>query len=147
MPLWSGNAGQRVGIPGRLIVKPSVCTGCKTCELTCAVVHSIGGVLSRSRIRVHTQGQNRFVQVTCLQCLEAACARVCPTEALRRNEATQAIEVHTGRCIGCGTCAAACPFGHMHFDPVIERPVKCDLCGGRPACAAFCPHGALEARP
>jgi carbon-monoxide dehydrogenase iron sulfur subunit len=125
---------------------PHNCTGCRTCELACSFAHSTGGVMARSRIRIHAQGDERFIQVNCLQCVEAACAKVCPVEALQRNPDTGAIEVQAGRCVGCGLCEVACPFGHMHFDRQLKLPIKCDLCGGRPACAAFCPHNALEAR-
>lgn len=149
MPLSSGRALQPVGKQGQLVVIPRNCTGCRTCELACSFAHSAGGVLARSRIAIHPQepagGVDRYVQVTCLQCAEAACAEACPMDALVRNEDTGAIEV-TGRCVGCGLCEAACPFGHMHFDRALKVPVKCDLCGGRPACAAFCPHQALEIR-
>ncbi|MBN2496749.1 MAG: 4Fe-4S dicluster domain-containing protein [Deltaproteobacteria bacterium] len=134
---------------GRLVIKPDRCTGCRTCELACAFVHSTGGLLGLSRIRIREAGAgpegDRHLQMTCLQCIEAACVKVCPVDALVRNEDTGAIEV-SERCIGCGLCAVVCPFGHMHFDRMLGRPIKCDLCGGAPTCAAFCPHGALEVR-
>jgi Fe-S-cluster-containing dehydrogenase component len=86
------------------------------------------------------------MQLTCLQCAEAACVKVCPTEALVRNAQNGAVEVNLDRCIGCRSCEVACPFGHMHFDRQNLIPIKCDLCGGAPACAAFCPYEALEVR-
>lgn len=134
-----------MGKRGRLVIIPHNCTGCRTCELACSFAHSTAGGLARSRIAIHPQGEERYVQLTCLQCAEAACAKACPTGALVRNEETGAIEV-TGLCVGCGLCEAACPFGHMHFDRALKVPIKCDLCGGQPACAAFCPHQALEIR-
>jgi carbon-monoxide dehydrogenase iron sulfur subunit len=125
------------------VVRPYRCVGCRTCEVACSFTHAAFGRPGRSRIRIHAAGENRFVQVTCLQCVNAACVAACPVNALVRNQTTGAIEVDLRRCVGCGLCAQACPFGHMFFDAAVRRPEKCDLCGGNPACAMFCPHGAL----
>ena len=126
------------------VIIPKNCTGCRTCELSCSMIKGSEGVFARSRINVHKVGNERYMQMTCLQCVEAACVKVCPTEALVRNVPSGAIEVHEEKCIGCSLCEPACPFGHMHFDLADGIPIKCDLCGGDPTCAKFCPHGALE---
>ena len=129
-----------------LVVIPRNCVGCRTCELACSFAHSMDGRFARSRITVTTAGDKRFVQMTCLQCVDAACIKVCPVSALVRNEKTGAIDVDTDRCVGCSLCSKACPFGHAHFDTEAGRAVKCDLCGGEPKCAQFCPNKALEIR-
>lgn len=128
------------------VLIPQNCTGCRTCELACAMVKGENGKLGKSRIRIHTVGPERYMQMNCLQCVDAACVRVCPVLALTRNAQTGAVEIDEARCIHCSLCAVACPFGHMHFDEMARIPLKCDLCGGDPACAKFCPHKALEVR-
>ena len=52
------------------------------------------------------------------------------------------------RCIGCHSCAMACPYGIPSFGPD-GKMVKCDACYERqkaglvPACVKVCPTGAL----
>ena len=128
-----------------LTITPSRCTACRTCELACSFRHAIGyGRPAVPRIRAFMFGEGKNQILTCFQCDEAACVKVCPVEALSRNERTGAIEVDANRCIGCGLCSIACPFGHISHDSECKIAIKCDLCGGEPACAAFCPSGALE---
>lgn len=129
-----------------LIITPSRCTACKTCELACSFKHVGVDGLGPSRIRafMFSEGKNQIL--TCFQCDEAACVKVCPVDALVRSELTGAIEVNEARCIGCGLCSIACPFGHMNQDRGNRIAVKCDLCKGEPACAKFCPTKTLEYR-
>jgi len=129
-----------------LIITPNRCTACKTCELACSFKHTAQGKPGIARIRTFMISEGKNQVITCFQCDEAACVKVCPVDALRRVEATGAIEVDERRCIGCGLCSIACPFGHMNHDAASGLAVKCNLCGGEPACAAFCPSQTLEYR-
>lgn len=124
-------------------VHPSLCTGCRTCELACAFTHTRNQKPGRSRIYPLGYAPDEYVPVTCLQCDEAACIKSCMFDALRRNEETGAIELNLDRCVKCEACVAACPFGCALLDEVHDEVVKCDLCGGDPACARFCPTKAL----
>jgi carbon-monoxide dehydrogenase iron sulfur subunit len=130
-----------------LVVTPSRCTGCRTCELACAVSHGRQMMPARSRVRAFSFSERENIPILCLQCDDAACVRVCPVEALVRNEATGAVEVAEDRCILCNLCIPACPFGNIYIDPGTSRIVKCDLCRGNPICAQFCPTGALSFEP
>jgi Fe-S-cluster-containing dehydrogenase component len=53
-------------------------------------------------------------------------------------------------CIGCQTCAVACPFGIPELNPASGKIAKCDGCRERvdrglwPACALKCPTGCLS---
>ncbi len=129
----------------RLIVTPARCIGCRSCEVACSFSHSARpAVPALSRIRAYLFAPDRGVPVTCLQCEQAACMKVCPTGALQRNPVTLAVDHDPERCIRCRMCTVACPFGNIHVDPAYERIVKCDVCGGEPACVRFCPTRALE---
>ncbi|MCU0726353.1 MAG: 4Fe-4S dicluster domain-containing protein [Planctomycetes bacterium] len=131
----------------RLIVTPDRCTSCRTCELACSFRHGAPNRPAVPRLRTFDfGGPPKNVILTCFQCDDAACVRVCPVTALVRSGETGAIVVLERRCIGCGSCAVACPFGQIEMDPVKLLARKCDLCGGDPACAAFCPTKALEYR-
>lgn len=130
----------------QLVVTPSRCIGCRTCEITCAFSHPIAGQPGRTRIRAFPiRPPERGVPVVCLQCDAAACVTVCPTGALARDARTGAVRVDDDRCIRCRSCVTACPFGNMHFDDDRRCVYKCDLCGGDPQCARYCPSRALEA--
>lgn len=127
----------------RFEVNPSLCTGCRTCELACAFTHTKDKKPGRSRIYPIAYSPDKYVPIACLQCDDAACIRSCKFDALKRNEETGAIDLDTERCVKCEACVAACPFGCSLIDEVHDEVVKCDLCNGSPACAQFCPTKAL----
>jgi len=84
------------------------------------------------------------VVVVCQQCDDAACIKACPSGALYLNDETGVVEYNKAKCIHCGMCAVACPFGNIEFSSEKREVIKCDLCGGDPECAKYCPTKALE---
>lgn len=134
------------------------CTRCDDCVKACADVHD-GNPRFVRQGAIHDRLQ--FVQA-CMHCSDPVCMIGCPTGAIARDESTGTIAIHESICVGCGVCAAACPYdnirmaeivdskGRPYIDESSDRPIrkatKCDLCAGLPsgpACVQACPHDAL----
>lgn len=88
-----------------------------------------------------------FVPKLCNQCDNPPCVQVCPVEATFSTE-DGVVLVDQTRCIGCGYCIQACPYGARYLHPVTKTADKCTFCYHRitrdllPACVEVCPTGA-----
>jgi carbon-monoxide dehydrogenase iron sulfur subunit len=131
-------------------VSPDRCTGCRACEVACVVTHE--GVFGRaaSRIKVIKREPVGLDHPNvCRVCAHPPCVEACPVEALRQDGAdrdrptTGAVILWEEKCIGCGACVEACPFGAAGLHPQTELALICDLCGGDPACVKRCATGAI----
>jgi tetrathionate reductase subunit B len=93
----------------------------------------------------------------CMQCEDSPCTAVCPVGATYRT-ADGVILVDPRRCIGCGYCVVACPYGARYLVPAggnapSDTPGVADKCtwcyhrisrGAQPACVEVCPVGARK---
>lgn len=145
---------------GMIIVDVDKCNACKSCEIACAVEHSVSKDLyqaihedPRPRSRVSVQkGISFSVPLQCRQCANAPCIALCPTKALYREDEMGPVLLDEEKCIGCDWCVLACPFGVIRMDEGRKVIVKCDQCfervqrGELPACVEACPTGALTYR-
>lgn len=129
------------------------CTGCKTCELACAVEHShskdlfaamMEAAKPRKRIFVETDGV-RNVPMECRHCENAPCIQACMAGSMVADVQTGLVITLEERCVGCWMCVMACPFGVINRDTVRKVAVKCDRCpdSGYPQCVKSCPTNAL----
>ena len=95
-----------------------------------------------------------FVPKLCNHCENPPCAQVCPVGATFQTE-EGIVLVDSKRCIGCGYCIQACPYGARYMHPETHTADKCTLCYHRtrqdllPACVEVCPtqarvYGDLE---
>lgn len=121
------------------------CTGCRLCELVCAVFHDGISNPARSRIKVMKwEAEGLYIPMSCQQCQDAPCMNVCPVKAISRDEELGRIVVDYDVCIGCRACVAVCPFGAMSFNIKDKQVFKCDLCDGDPQCVRFCEVKAID---
>lgn len=137
-------------------INPAKCTGCKSCEVACAVEKSESKNLfeaifekpiPKARTKVILVDFFNF-PARCQHCEEAPCLNVCPTSAIGKSPEGY-ILLEEKRCIGCLMCVIACPFGHPRYEREYKSILKCDLCiervreGKLPACVEACPTEAL----
>ena len=131
------------------------CTGCKTCELYCAVergsnekalLKAVQEVpLPQARVRVESTPSGPFA-LQCRQCQNAPCLDACLAGALVRDSETGMVLIREERCIACWTCTLFCPYGVIYPWPERKMALKCDRCNFMeyPVCVEVCPTKALE---
>ncbi|MDK2821868.1 MAG: anaerobic carbon-monoxide dehydrogenase iron sulfur subunit [Clostridia bacterium] len=125
----------------KILVDKQKCSGCKICESVCSY-QKLGDRFNRRKaaIRVIIEGDlgEKITPVVCRHCKKAKCAEVCPEDAFYHDNKTGALVINENKCIGCGLCAEACPFGAIYLHSDFNIPLKCDLCGGNPQCIKYC---------
>lgn len=137
-----------------ILVDPSRCIACRSCELWCAtnrdsVSRSITGAAKEETkpiSRVIIQGDEKLsVAMQCRHCNTAPCIDACPSGAMSRDEKTQTVYVQEDKCLGCWSCILVCPFGIIKTSRAAKIVVKCDKCKDMtyPYCVEACPTKAL----
>ena len=86
--------------------------------------------------------------VFCRRCEQASCINVCPTEALEKGD-DGIVHRANMRCVGCKSCALACPFGTALPVHLPYRVSACDYhikvgAGKTPRCVETCKSGHLS---
>jgi Fe-S-cluster-containing dehydrogenase component len=157
-----------LGSDQEFFVDPQRCIGCHACELGCAECETNGQLPMITVEYVERAASPQTGVQLCMHCEQPTCARVCPADAITKDELGVVHSANPARCIACASCVLACPFGvPKRFPP--EAPaqtaagaplapgpagtfslmVKCNNCydrttvGLRPMCATVCPSGAL----
>ena len=123
----------------RLKIQAEKCTGCKICMATCSIIHYgfVSPLFSGIQIATHN---HRYKQVYCVQCPKPPCVEACPEQNIIVKGEIVTVK---GDCSLCGKCVEVCPYKAILIPPGAKKPVKCDLCMGKPKCVEMCPSGAL----
>ena len=129
------------------------CSACGACALACMDQNDIDASCGHQPFRhTYTQegvhGDLHFFSTACMHCEDAPCVMGCPVGCLYKDEETSFTLYDNTNCIGCHSCAMACPYGVPTFGDD-GKMRKCDACierqkaGLLPACVKVCPTGAL----
>lgn len=140
------------------------CTGCKACHISCKDRKDLPVGINWRRVYEYGGGtwstnaddsfeQNVFsyyTSIACNHCSEPVCVKACPTGAMHKRREDGLVHVATDLCIGCSSCAKACPYDAPQLDQDRKVMTKCDGCyerlaeGKNPICVDSCPLRALD---
>jgi Fe-S-cluster-containing dehydrogenase component len=138
-----------------LMIEASSCIGCQTCMAACKLEHDLPAgprpiaALQIGPLETDDSLMAQHAPATCYHCDRPACVLACPAGAMQKRD-DGLVFSDLELCIGCQTCAVACPFGHPQLNPANGKIAKCDGCrlrvdaGLSPACTLACPTGALS---
>ena len=133
----------------------SLCCACGACSIACMDENDIDLSTGIRPFRtVFRQDYDkhqkiRYFSIACMHCTDAPCVSACPSGCLYKDEETGFTLYDNELCIGCHSCAMACPFGAPTFGPD-NKMRKCDGCidriraGLKPACVKGCTFDALS---
>jgi Fe-S-cluster-containing dehydrogenase component/CRP-like cAMP-binding protein len=105
-----------------LVMDMDLCVRCGRCSLACHKIHGQSRLLRRGiHITRLEAPQKRATQevlapAVCLHCKDPECLTGCPTGAIGRFSLGQ-IDIDPKTCIGCGDCAANCPYNAISMIP------------------------------
>lgn len=90
------------------------CIGCNACVVACKQENSLPDGVFFTRTLSYEYGEypdnkRLYIPTICNQCEDAPCERVCPSGATY-TRADGIVMIDDQKCIGCSSCAVACPY-------------------------------------
>ncbi|RKY24471.1 MAG: 4Fe-4S ferredoxin [Planctomycetota bacterium] len=124
-----------------LVIDLDICRECEECNVRCAYYYH------PDNVGIAALREMAMFALLCRQCEEASCIAACPRDALEKGEDGK-LRRHILRCVGCGSCVIACPFGNLMNDALRFIVAACDLCqdlgDAVPPCVESCEKKALS---
>jgi formate dehydrogenase iron-sulfur subunit len=93
------------------------CIDCGSCFAICKDQNKVPPGTARVKILKINEGMpgERHIPVSCMHCTEPPCEAACPTKAIHKRDEDGIVLVDKHKCIGCGYCGWACPFGAPQY--------------------------------
>ena len=133
------------------------CIDCGGCFAICKDQNKVPEGTARVRVVTINEGRpgEKNVAISCMHCTDPACVAACPVKGITKREDGIVIN-DKSKCIGCGYCGWACPFGAPKYPHDLPPELKkyeglmdkCTFCvqpfepgeerEPKPKCASFC---------
>ena len=136
-----------------MVIDATKCMNCKACLVACQQRNHVPLGHARNWVRqtpdVSSPLGFAFQPGACMHCDKPLCVDACPTHATYKAD-DGSVVIDKSRCIGCGSCARACPYEAPYVSLESGTSRKCDFCmdlidkGETPYCVAACPMRCLE---
>lgn len=102
-----------------MVIDLKRCYGCYACAMACKAKNRTPPGVFWARVLKGETGKfpsvvRQALPVLCMQCEEPSCLDVCPTGATQIADGGIVI-VDKDKCIGCGYCKMACPYGARYM--------------------------------
>lgn len=103
------------------------CMGCRSCVSACAVENYFTpnapwNVMIEYELGTYPSVKKIYTTMGCMHCEKPACKATCDyigVKAISKNE-FGVVLVDYDKCIGCGYCAATCPYGTPQFNKELK---------------------------
>ena len=97
-----------------MVIDLRKCIGCGACQQICEEINRWPPGAKWRQVSEETDkkgnGKRLFIPTSCMHCENPPCVEVCPSKATKQRP-DGIVEIDYDRCIGCGSCIVACPYG------------------------------------
>ena len=97
-----------------MVVDLRKCIGCGDCQQVCEDINKLPHGANWRQVSSEkvekASGKRLSIPRSCMHCEDPPCLKVCPSRATHQRH-DGIVEIDYDRCLGCGSCIVACPYG------------------------------------